>query len=149
MSFDISYPDETPAPPTLTLLVNPSTFSIQFTKKVTPSFTRLGYVVEHWGEELDVISVEGRIGAYYVFPEAGLHVSRVHRKRAPSFRNLYSTICYENFNEHKIHADVIEALLHHQEANKVKKAYNRAKYLEPKKELIQWYADFLDKNYRK
>jgi integrase len=65
-----------------------------------------------------------------------------------SFRNLFSTICYENFNDHKIHADVIEALLHHQEANKVKKAYNRAKYLEPKRELIQWYADFLDKNYR-
>jgi len=65
-----------------------------------------------------------------------------------SFRNLFATIAYENLNNHKINGEVIEALLHHQEANKVKKAYNRAKYLEPKRELVQWYADFLDQNYK-
>jgi len=65
-----------------------------------------------------------------------------------SFRNLFSTIAYENLNNHKINGEVIEALLHHQESNKVKKAYNRAKYSEPKRKLMQWYGDFLDENYR-
>jgi integrase len=65
-----------------------------------------------------------------------------------SFRSLFSTICYENQQDHGIAGEVIEALLHHQEKNSVKQAYNRAQYLEPKKELIQWYADYIDENYR-
>jgi len=65
-----------------------------------------------------------------------------------SFRNLFSTTCYNNQKAHKMSEEVIESLLHHQEKNQVKRAYNRAKYTKPKKELIQWYADYIDDNYR-
>jgi len=65
-----------------------------------------------------------------------------------SFRNLFSTTCYEHQELHRKSSEVIEALLHHQEKNQVKKAYNRAEYAKPKQELIQWYADFIDENYR-
>lgn len=61
-----------------------------------------------------------------------------------SFRSVFSTIAYENIKTHGYSGEVIESLLAHQESNKVKDAYNRAKYKEPMKELIQWYADFLD-----
>jgi len=67
-----------------------------------------------------------------------------------SFRSIFSTIAYENMNlknsdgGHTIQSEVIESLLAHEEQNKVKGAYNRAEYIDAKKELIQWYADYLD-----
>ncbi|MEA3553167.1 MAG: site-specific integrase, partial [Campylobacterota bacterium] len=67
-----------------------------------------------------------------------------------SFRSIFSTIAYEHMNissedgGHKLQGEVIESLLAHEEKNKVKGAYNRAEYLNAKKELIQWYGDYLD-----
>jgi len=64
------------------------------------------------------------------------------------FRAMFSTIAYEKANNedgHNYTGEVIEALLAHKEQNKVKGAYNRAKYIEPMRGLIQWYADYLDK----
>jgi len=67
-----------------------------------------------------------------------------------SFRSIFSTISYEYQNKsledkgHNYSSEVIEALLSHQEKNKVKSAYNRAEYIEAKRGLIQWYANFLD-----
>jgi len=67
-----------------------------------------------------------------------------------SFRSIFSTIAYENMNVsnknggHNFQSEVIESLLAHEEKNKVKSAYNRAEYINAKKELIQWYADYLD-----
>ena len=62
-----------------------------------------------------------------------------------SFRSIFSTIAYENMGDHGYSGEVIEALLAHKEINKVKDAYNRATYKEPMKELMQWYADYLDR----
>lgn len=61
-----------------------------------------------------------------------------------SWRSVFSTIAYENMHIHGFNGEVIEALLAHQETNKVKDAYNRATYKEQMKNLIQWYANFLD-----
>ena len=50
-------------------------------------------------------------------------------------------------NEHKINSDVIESCLAHMEQNSVKAAYNRQskfKYLDEKRILMQWWADWLD-----
>lgn len=55
------------------------------------------------------------------------------------FRAMFSTIA----NEHGKDRDVIEALLSHVEKDKVRGAYNRAEYVEKKKEVVQWYADYL------
>lgn len=61
-----------------------------------------------------------------------------------SFRSVFSTLAYENMNLHGFSGEVIEALLAHQESNKVKEAYNRATYKNQMRELIQWYGDYLD-----
>ena len=57
-----------------------------------------------------------------------------------SFRAMFSTIA----NEHGKNSKVIEALLAHKNPNETEGAYNHAKYQELKKELIQWYADWLE-----
>jgi integrase len=63
------------------------------------------------------------------------------------FRSMFSTIAHEKINEHGHHSDVIELCLAHEEKNKVKGAYNREskmKHYEERKELLQWYCDWLD-----
>lgn len=57
-----------------------------------------------------------------------------------SFRSMFSTLA----NEHLKNSDVIESLLSHKQKDEVRSAYNRAEYLEQKRELIQWYADYLN-----
>jgi len=47
-------------------------------------------------------------------------------------------------NENGHNPDVIEHLLSHQEANKVRAAYNRAEYLSERRTTLQWLADHLD-----
>ena len=62
------------------------------------------------------------------------------------FRSMFSTITYEYYKEHGFHSDIIESCLAHKEKNRVKAAYNREskyKYFEEKKELMQWWADWL------
>lgn len=62
------------------------------------------------------------------------------------FRSMFSTIAHELYKEHGFHSDIIESCLAHKEKNKVKAAYNREskyKYFDEKRELIQWYADWL------
>ena len=61
-----------------------------------------------------------------------------------SFRSIFSTLANENSHLHKHSHDVIEALLAHKEKNQVRGAYNRAEYTNQMRELIQWYADYLD-----
>ncbi|MCF6244919.1 MAG: integrase arm-type DNA-binding domain-containing protein [Sulfurovum sp.] len=56
------------------------------------------------------------------------------------FRAMFSTIA----NEHGKESDVVEALLAHVEKDKIRGAYNRAEYVEKKKEVVQWYADYLE-----
>lgn len=56
------------------------------------------------------------------------------------FRATASTI----LNEHGFRSDVIERQLAHVEGNKVRAAYNHAEYLNERREMLQWWADFLD-----
>ncbi|MGB3752143.1 MAG: integrase arm-type DNA-binding domain-containing protein [Arcobacteraceae bacterium] len=64
------------------------------------------------------------------------------------FRSTFSTTAYENEEEHGYSSFIIEACLSHADKNRVRSAYNReslTKYINQKKDLIQWYADFIDK----
>lgn len=64
------------------------------------------------------------------------------------FRAMFSTIAHEKIKEHGFHSDIIESCLAHAETNKIKAAYNREskmKYYDEKKELMQWWANWLDK----
>jgi integrase len=56
------------------------------------------------------------------------------------FRGIASTILHEQGYNH----EHIELQLHHGPDNDVSAAYNHAKYLEPRKELMQEWASFLD-----
>ena len=56
------------------------------------------------------------------------------------FRSTASTL----LNERGWNPDVIEAQLAHQDANAVRRAYNRAQYLEDRRRMMQEWADYLD-----
>lgn len=62
------------------------------------------------------------------------------RATGHGFRSTASTI----LNEHGFRADVIERQLAHGERNAVRAAYNHAQYLSERREMMQWWADFLD-----
>ncbi|WP_374554253.1 tyrosine-type recombinase/integrase [Aquitalea pelogenes] len=55
------------------------------------------------------------------------------------FRALASTV----LNEEGFDPDVIERQLAHAERNKVRAAYHRAEYLEERRRMMQWWADFI------
>lgn len=57
------------------------------------------------------------------------------------FRALFSTIS----NKTGFNPDAIERQLAHRERNQVRAAYHRSEYLEQRRELMQWWADLLQK----
>jgi integrase len=59
---------------------------------------------------------------------------------AHGFRSLFSTVA----NEHGFDADHIERQLAHVPDNEIRAAYNRAKWIEPRRAMLQWFADYLD-----
>ena len=56
------------------------------------------------------------------------------------FRSLASTI----LNEAGFNADWIEIQLAHADKNQIRAAYNHARYLEQRRDMLCWYADYLD-----
>ena len=68
-----------------------------------------------------------------------------NRKKPHSFRAMFSTILHGKIEEHGFHSDIIERQLAHKEKNKVKAAYNHAEYLPQRKEMMQWWSDYLNK----
>ena len=59
---------------------------------------------------------------------------------AHGFRAMASTL----LNEHGWPSDAIERQLAHAERNAVRAAYNHAEYLPQRREMMQWWADWLD-----
>jgi integrase len=59
---------------------------------------------------------------------------------AHGFRGMASTV----LNEHGWQPDVIERALAHAEGNSVRAAYNHARWLPQRREMMQWWADWLD-----
>ncbi|GHV51231.1 integrase [Synergistales bacterium] len=59
---------------------------------------------------------------------------------AHGFRSMASTL----LNEHGFKPDVIERQLAHIEGNSVRAAYNYAEYMPERREMMQWWADYLD-----
>lgn len=90
----------------------------------------------------------------YVFPNrnhpdkpmsngAILHVIRrlgfANRATGHGFRHQFSSV----LNEHGFNRDWIEKQLNHEEGN-VRGIYNHAQYLEGRRQMMQWYADYID-----
>ncbi|HMP01716.1 MAG TPA: tyrosine-type recombinase/integrase [Gemmatales bacterium] len=63
-----------------------------------------------------------------------------HKATGHGFRSTASTI----LNEHGFRPDVIERQLAHSERNQVRAAYNHAQYIPERREMMQWWADYLD-----
>ena len=57
------------------------------------------------------------------------------------FRSTASTI----LNENGFRPDVIETQLAHCERDTVRAAYNHATYLNERRDMMQWWGDYLDK----
>jgi len=64
------------------------------------------------------------------------------RATGHGFRATASTV----LNENGFRPDIIERQLGHCERNKVRAAYNHAQYLPDRRNMMQWWADFLDKS---
>lgn len=60
---------------------------------------------------------------------------------AHGFRSMASTL----LNEQGVHPDLIELQLAHKERNETRGAYNRAERLQERRQMMQSYADYLDK----
>ena len=63
------------------------------------------------------------------------------RNTIHGFRALASTVLNES---RKWHPDVIERQLAHQESNKVRSAYNRAKHLDERRKMMNWWSDYIE-----
>ncbi len=63
-----------------------------------------------------------------------------HRMTVHGFRAIASTI----LNENSFRADVIERQLAHTEANQVRRAYNRAQYMNERTEMMAWWGYYLE-----
>lgn len=61
------------------------------------------------------------------------------RATVHGFRAVFSTIA----NENGFNPDAIERQLAHRERNQVRAAYHRSEYLTERKDLMQWWADYL------
>lgn len=59
---------------------------------------------------------------------------------AHGFRSMFSTVA----NEYGFDKDWVERQLCHVPENEIRATYNRALYLEPRRAMLQWYADFID-----
>ncbi|MCK5848028.1 MAG: integrase arm-type DNA-binding domain-containing protein [Caldisericia bacterium] len=57
------------------------------------------------------------------------------------FRAMFATIANDKSNFDR---DIIDAQLAHKIGNQVSQAYNRTTYLEKRRELVQWWADWID-----
>ncbi len=58
-----------------------------------------------------------------------------------AFRAMFSTVAHEKSS---FKSEVIETQLAHSVGNAVSQAYNRAKYLDERVEMMQWWSDYLD-----
>ncbi|MGS0638776.1 tyrosine-type recombinase/integrase [Citrobacter sp. VF227] len=69
-----------------------------------------------------------------------LKLGWLDRVTAHGFRHTMSTI----LNDHGFHSDWIEMQLAHVDKNSIRGTYNHAQYLDGRREMMQWYADYID-----
>lgn len=94
----------------------------------------------------------------YIFPNIGRgkkkHISTetptrsLREKGVPTtahgFRSLASTLLYGTLEYHEMPDIIIEECLAHIDSNKVRAIYNKAKYINQKRALLQFWSDVVD-----
>jgi integrase len=58
------------------------------------------------------------------------------------FRAMFATVANR---EGDFNLEIIDAQLSHKVGGTVSQAYNRSDYIKKRKDLVQWWADWLDK----
>lgn len=117
-----------------------STQALELLKEIEQFKTSSKFVFYSVTSNLKCISENTLNHALHRMGYKGIHTMH-------GFRSTFSTNAHENMIVHGLHSDFIESCLAHAEQNSVKKAYNREskfKYLEEKRKLMQWWADWLD-----
>jgi integrase len=94
-------------------------------------------------------------GSRYVFPSTGrldspmgastLNVAFERMKASVTPHGLRSTASTVLNESGAFRPDVIERQLSHIERNRIRASYNRAEYLDERRTMLQWWADFIDK----
>lgn len=56
----------------------------------------------------------------------------------------FPALASTTLNEEGFEPEVIERQLAHEERNKMRAAYHCAEYLDERRKMMQWWADFLD-----
>ena len=101
------------------------------------------------GDRRFVFAMDNRQG--YLSPQTPLYA--LHRMGwkgrmcVHGFRAVASTILNEERERghHEFSPDVIERQLDHVERNNSRRSYNRAAYIKTRIEMMQWWADYLDR----
>lgn len=110
-----------------------STQALEALKELQPMACGSRYVFPNFGNPRKPMSPATLNAA---FERLGLEVSP-HGLRATA-----STVLNESA---KFRPDVIERQLSHIERNRVRASYNQAEYLDERREMLQWWADFVDR----
>ena len=106
--------------------------AIDVLKELHPINGQREYLFPNRNKPMTFISENTLLYAIY---RMGYH----SRTTVHGFRATASTI----LNEHGFKPDVIERQLAHSERNKVRASYNHAQYLAERKEMMQWWDDYL------
>jgi len=80
----------------LILMVNPAAASVNMSKIINRTQTMVGWLEEHWGEEMDTITFQGSSAAFLYAPE-GLATAET-RKQTPSYIEMKRLISIMNAN---------------------------------------------------
>ena len=111
-----------------------STQSLEVLKELQIINGQKDYLFPNRNKPMTFISQNTLLYAIY---RMGYHL----RATVHGFRATASTI----LNEHGFKPDVIERQLAHCERNKVRASYNHAQYLPERREMMQWWGNYLDK----
>lgn len=118
---------------------------------------RHGHVIPLSRQALEVFQELKPIacGSRFVFPNVGdprkpmspttLNVAFDRLKLTVSPHGLRATASTVLNESNQFRSDVIERQLSHIERNRVRAAYNQAEYLDERRSMLQWWADFIDR----
>lgn len=115
---------------------------VPLSKQVIEIFKEIQPLTGHWKYVFPSVRSKDRAMSNNTI-NAALHRMGYTKEEvtAHGFRGTASTLLHEN----GFRSEIIEAQLAHTEQNKVKAAYNHAAYLAERIDMMQWWADYLDK----
>ena len=66
------------------------------------------------------------------------------QQTAHGMRAIFKTVCKENQEKYNLNNEFVEMVLAHKTAGDVEESYNRAKNIEDKRKIINWWSNYLE-----